>query len=436
MKDYKKIWQRSLRVIPGGNGLLSKRPERFLPDGWPTYFNKSKDAYVWDLKNKKYLDMTSMGIGTSVIGYNNSYINNYVKKKIDLGISTTLNCYEEYELARELLKIDKFADQVKFARGGGEAMSIAIRLARSKSKKTKILFCGYHGWHDWYLAANLKNIKNLDNHLLKNLKPIGVPSFLKDTAIPLEFNNVEQLKKLSNIKNLAAIVVEPQRLSKLSKEYVKTLNKICKKKNIILIVDEITSGWRDCVGGVYKKIGIKPSIVVYGKAMGNGFAISAIVGKKEIMDVAQDTFVSSVAWTERVGFSAALAVIKFHKNKRVFQHNKKIGIFLKREILKLSKKNNLKIKINQLDTIINFDFIDKKNDYIQTLFTELMLKENILANNLIYLSFSHKKSLVSKYLLAVDKTFKKISYSLKNNLNILKSRKRIYNYKRLSPKIR
>ena len=436
MKDYKKIWQRSLRVIPGGNGLLSKRPERFLPDGWPTYFNKSKDAYVWDLKNKKYLDMTSMGIGTSVIGYNNPYINNYVKKKIDLGISTTLNCYEEYELARELLKIDKFADQVKFARGGGEAMSIAIRLARSKSKKTKILFCGYHGWHDWYLAANLKNIKNLDNHLLKNLKPIGVPSFLKDTAIPLEFNNVEQLKKLSNIKNLAAIVVEPQRLSKLSKEYVKTLNKICKKKNIILIVDEITSGWRDSVGGVYKKIGIKPSIVVYGKAMGNGFAISAIVGKKEIMDVAQDTFVSSVAWTERVGFSAALAVIKFHKNKRVFQHNKKIGIFLKREILKLSKKNNLKIKINQLDTIINFDFIDKKNDYIQTLFTELMLKENILANNLIYLSFSHKMSLVKKYLLAVDKTFNKISYSLKNNLNILKSRKRIYNYKRLSPKIR
>tara|TARA_Y100001935_G_scaffold253828_1_gene261148 strand:- start:534 stop:1844 length:1311 start_codon:yes stop_codon:yes gene_type:complete len=436
MIDQKNIWRKSLKIIPGGNGLLSKRPERFLPDGWPTYFSKSDGAHVWDLKNKKYLDMTSMGIGTSVIGYNNLFINNYVKKKIDLGVNTTLNCIEEYELAKELLKIDKFAQQVKFARGGGEAMSIAIRLARSKSKKTKILFCGYHGWHDWYLAANLKNIKNLDNHLLKNLKPIGVPNFLKDTAIPLEFNNIEQLKKSSNIKNLAAIVVEPQRLSRLSKDYVKTLNNICKKKKIILIVDEITSGWRDCVGGVYKKIGIKPSIVVYGKAMGNGFAISAIVGKKDIMDVAQDTFVSSVAWTERVGFSAALAVIKFHKNKKVFQHNKKIGIFLKRELLKLSKKNNLKIKINELDTIINFDFVHRKSDYIQTLFTELMLRENILANNLIYLSYSHKMLLVRKYLLAVDKTFKKISYSLKNNLNILKSRKRIYNYKRLSPKIR
>ena len=436
MIDQKNIWKKSLKIIPGGNGLLSKRPERFLPDGWPTYFSKSKDAYVWDLKNKKYLDMTSMGIGTSVIGYNNSFVNNYVKKKIDLGVNTTLNCLEEYELAKELLKIDKFAHQVKFARGGGEAMSMAIRVARAKSKKTKILFCGYHGWHDWYLAANLKNINNLDNHLLKKLKPNGVPSFLKNTAIPLEFNNIKQLKKLSKIKNLAAIVVEPQRLNRLNKEFVKNLNQICKKKKIILIVDEITSGWRDCLGGVYKKIGINPSIVVYGKALGNGFAISAIVGKKEVMDVSQDTFISSTAWTERVGFSAALAVIKFHQNKKIFQHNKKIGIFLKREILKLSKKNNLKIKINELDTIIQFDFIHKKSDYIQTLFTELMLKENILANNLIYLSFNHKISIVKKYLLAVDKTFKKISNSLKNNSNILKSRKRIYSYKRLSPKIR
>ena len=150
-KNYKNLLKKSLKIIPGGNGLLSKRPERFLPDGWPTYYYKSKDAFVWDLQNKKYLDMTSMGIGASVIGYNNKYINNFVKNKIDLGVNTTLNCYEEFELAKELLKIDKFGDQVKFARGGGEAMSIAVRLARTKSKKS-VIFCGYHGWHDWYLC--------------------------------------------------------------------------------------------------------------------------------------------------------------------------------------------------------------------------------------------------------------------------------------------
>ena len=173
--------------------------------------------------------MTSMGIGTSVLGYNNKFINNFVKSKIDKGINTTLNCVEEYLLSKELLKIDKFADQVRFTRGGGEAMSLAVRIARSKTKKSKIIFSGYHGWHDWYLSSNINNIKNLNNHLLENLKPLGVPKIYENSAIPLEFNNINQLNKLSKIKNLAAIVVEPSRLERLSGKFVKKLNKTCKE---------------------------------------------------------------------------------------------------------------------------------------------------------------------------------------------------------------
>ena len=183
-------------------------------------------------------------------------------------------------------------------------MSLAVRIARAKTKKSKIVFCGYHGWHDWYLSANLQNIRNLNNHLLKNLKPVGIPRHFKNSAIPIEFNKIKMLKKISNLKDVAAIVVEPCRLEKLTKAYVEELNQICKKKKITLIVDEITSGWRDCKGGIYKKIGLKPSLVIYGKALGNGFAISAVIGSKKIMDIAQDTFVSSTAWTERVGFAA------------------------------------------------------------------------------------------------------------------------------------
>ena len=432
-KNFKKLWNKSLKVIPGGNGLLSKRPERFLPDGWPTYFKKAKGVYIWDLNNKKFTDMTSMGIGTSVLGYNNSSINNFVKLKIDQGINTTLNCYEEYELAKELLKIDKFADQVKFARGGGEAMSLAVRIARAKTKKNKIIFCGYHGWHDWYLSANLQNIKNLNNHLLKNLKPIGIPKNFKNSAIPIEFNNIQMLEKISNLKNIAAIVVEPCRMERLSKTYVNKLNQICKKKKIALIVDEITSGWRDCKGGIYKEIGLKPSLVIYGKALGNGFAISAVIGSKKIMDIAQDTFVSSTAWTERVGFAAGLAVIKYHKENKIFSHNKKIGRQIKNGWLKLAKKHNLKIEVNSLNTIINFNFLYKnKNDYLITLFTELMLKENILANNTIYISYYHKKKNVIEYLKSVDKAFYKISKFIKTKNGGLKSEVRKFNYMRLS----
>jgi len=432
-KNFKKLWNKSLKVIPGGNGLLSKRPERFLPDGWPTYFKKAKGVYIWDLNNKKFTDMASMGIGTSVLGYNNSSINNFVKLKIDQGINTTLNCYEEYELAIELLKIDKFADQVKFARGGGEAMSLAVRIARAKTKKNKIIFCGYHGWHDWYLSANLQNIKNLNNHLLKNLKPIGIPKNFKNSAIPIEFNNIQMLEKISNLKNIAAIVVEPCRMERLSKTYVNKLNQICKKKKIALIVDEITSGWRDCKGGIYKEIGLKPSLVIYGKALGNGFAISAVIGSKKIMDIAQDTFVSSTAWTERVGFAAGLAVIKYHKENKIFSHNKKIGRQIKNGWLKLAKKHNLKIEVNSLNTIINFNFLYKnKNDYLITLFTELMLKENILANNTIYISYYHKKKNVIEYLKSVDKAFYKISKFIKTKIGGLKSEVRKFNYMRLS----
>jgi len=431
--NNKNLWDKAKKIIPGGNGLLSKRPERFLPDGWPTYFKKASGVFIWDLNNKKYIDMTSMGIGTSVLGYNNKFINNFVKEKIDRGINTTLNCYEEYELGKELLKIDKFADQVRFTRGGGEAMSLAIRIARSKSKKTKIIFSGYHGWHDWYLSANIKNIKNLNNHLLKNLKPLGVPKIYKNSAIPLEFNNISQLHKLSKIQNISAIVVEPSRMEILSKSFVREVNKICKEKKILLIVDEITSGWRDCKGGIYKKIGLNPDLVIYGKALGNGFAISAVIGKKKVMDIAQDTFVSSTAWTERVGFAAGLAVIKFHNKRKVFSHNKNMGKQIKKGWIRLAKKHDLKIKVNNLDTIINFNFMYKnKNDYLVTLFTELMLRDNFLANNNIYLSYSHNSKIILKYLKSVDKCFYEISNYLKNKKVKLKSKVRKTNYIRIS----
>ncbi len=431
LKNSKIIWNKARKIIPGGNGLLSKRPERFLPNGWPIYFSKSKGVFIWDLNNKKYTDMSIMGIGTSVLGYNNSYINNYVKKNIDLGINTTLNCIEEFKLAKELLRIDKFADQVKFARGGGEAMSLAVRIARSKTKKSKVLFCGYHGWHDWYLAANLKNINHLNNHLLKKLKPLGVPKELKNSAIPFNPNDINKLIKLTRKNDVAAIVVEPSRFSYLDEKFVKKLNQLCINKKIILIIDEITSGWRECLGGVYKKIGLKPSIVVYGKALGNGYAISALIGKKKIMDIAQDTFISSTAWTERVGFSAALAVIKYHKKHKVFDHNIKMGKIIRNGIIKIAKKNNIKISVNEIDTIVSFNFLyDKKNEYLNTLFTELMLKKNFLASNLIYVSYFHTESVIKKYLINVDKVFFEISESLKNDKKILRSKIRSYNYKR------
>ena len=304
-KQYKKIWQECKILIPGGNGLISKRPERYSEDKWPTFYKKSKGLKVWDLNGRKYKDMSQMGIGTCVLGYANNYIDRKVKKAIDMGVNSTLNSTEELKLAKKILKHDKFAQKVKFARGGGEAMAIAVRIARAAKKKDFIAFSGYHGWYDWYLATNLKGKNRLKNHLLPGLEPLGVPKALKNTIFGFRYNDCDDFKKRVKNKNLAAIVVEGCRFQNPNKKFVREINKFCEINNVCLIVDEITSGWRNTIGGVYKKFGLKPDIVIYGKGIGNGYAISCIVGKKKYLDYANESFISSTAWTERVGFVAA-----------------------------------------------------------------------------------------------------------------------------------
>ena len=185
-KNNKELQDYANKIIPGLSGLLGKRPEMYLPGGkWPTYYSKAKGLYIWDLQGKKYLDFTMVGVGSCVLGYSDNEIDKVAKKIISTGPLTTLNPPEEIELAEILLGIHNWAEQVKFARTGGEMMAVAARLARAYTKKEKIMICGYHGWHDWYLATNISNHNNLDNHLLPGLNPRGVPKALRDTISSL-----------------------------------------------------------------------------------------------------------------------------------------------------------------------------------------------------------------------------------------------------------
>ena len=155
-----KLWLKAKKVIPGGNSILSKRPERYAGKIWPIYFKKAKGCTIWDLENKKFFDFAQMGIGASILGYGNDDLNKFIKKKINQGISTTLNSFEEVDLAKKLLRLNPGSKGVKFARSGGEAMTVAIRLSRSlKRNRQEIAFSGYHGWFDWYLATNLQTKK-------------------------------------------------------------------------------------------------------------------------------------------------------------------------------------------------------------------------------------------------------------------------------------
>jgi len=416
MNSGLKLWQKAKQVIPGGNGLLSKRPERYAPDIWPTYYSKAKGVEIWDLDGNKYIDMAQMGIGSAILGYSDDDVNNAVKEAIDNGINATLNAPEECYLAEKLLELNPFAGGVKFARTGGEAMAIAVRIARAYSGRSQVAFSGYHGWSDWYLAANISGENNLSDHLLPGLKAKGVPIGLNETVFPFQYNNIEELKNIVNKFDIGVIVIEGARYDFPTKEFLSGIRDIAKEHNIVLVVDEITSGWRMTDGGVYKLLDYTPDIVVYGKAMGNGYAISAIVGKKEIMDEANETFISSTFWTERVGFAAALKTIDKLEKNNVYEHLIFIGDMIGKGWHELANKHGIKLHVTDFKPLVTFKFeYEEKNQALYTLFTQEMLKRGYLAASSVYVSFAHTENIVKEYLRNVDEVFKLIINAIRSN---------------------
>ena len=412
-----KLWKRAKKIIPGGSQLLSKRSEMFLPDQWPSYYSKAKGIDIWDLDGKKYADFCIMGIGSCILGYADDDVNRAVKKRIDNSNMATLNCPEEVELAEKLLSLDRWAGMVRYARTGSETMGIAVRIARAHSKKDKIAFCGYHGWQDWYLATNLKDKNGLNDHLLSGLEPNGVPSALSGTSLPFHYNKIDELEAIvEKNKDIGVIVVEAIRSKKPENGFLNKIRKIADKINAVLIFDEITSAWRMTIGGAYKEFGVEPDIIVYGKAMSNGFPMGAVVGRSEVMDAAQSSFISSTYWTEGIGPAAALATIKKLEEKRVPSHIVEIGILAGKAWETLGRENGIKMHVDfGFPPIMHFDFDYTNKQAIGTLFTQEMLARGYLASRGFYVSYSHKKEDVARYAETVDVVFRLVSKAIKEN---------------------
>jgi len=411
------LYKKAKKLIPGGTQLLSKRPEMFLPDFWTAYYEKAKGCRVWDLDGNKYTDMSYMGIGASILGYADKDVDSAVKTAVDKGSMCTLNCPEEVELAELLCKLHPWAEMVRYARTGGEAMAIAVRIARAKTGKDLILFCGYHGWHDWYLSANLADNKALDGHLLPGLKPKGVPRVLKNSAIPFNYNDIKGfLNLVDKYKNkIGTVVMEPLRNYYPEKGFLETIREMTEKLKIVLIFDEITSGWRLNLGGAHLKLGVNPDIAVFGKGISNGYPMAAIIGKSEVMEVAQETFISSTYWTERIGPVAALATIRKLKERDVPSHLINIGKKIQNGWRESAEKNRLKISVSGIYPLGHFSFNYEDPLILKTLFTQLMLERGFLATDSFYASYAHREKNVEKYLEVVDEVFEFIARAIKEN---------------------
>ena len=396
--------------IPGLSQLLSKRPDMFALGVWPGYYSKAKGVEVWDLDGNCYIDMSIAGIGANILGYADPDVDAAVHAAIDGGSSSSLNCPEDVELANLLCEIHPWADKVRYARAGGESMVIAVRIARAFTGKDKVAFCGYHGWHDWYLAANLGTENALGEHLMPGLSPVGVPKCLKGTAFPFRYNNINDLIKIvdENRKDLAAIIMEPIRNIPPIPGFLEKARELADEINAVFIIDEISAGFRMNTGGAHLNYNIIPDIAVFSKSLGNGYPIGAIIGKDDVMESAQNSFVSSTMWTERIGPTAAIATIKKHRKLDVGKHLVSIGKLVQDGWAQLAKKHGLKITVGGIYPCSHFSFEYVDSLALKSYYIQLMLEKGFLTSTLFYAMYAHKKEHVEMYLQAVDEIFQEI----------------------------
>jgi len=412
------LYNKAKTLIPGGTMLLSKRPEMFLPDNWPSYFSKAKGCKIWDLDDNELVDMSIMGIGTNTLGYGNDEVDSAVMETIRKGNMSTLSCPEEVYLAEKLVEMNPWAEMVRFARSGGEANSIAIRIARAASGKDKVAICGYHGWHDWYLSANHNLGDSLSGHLLPGLNPRGVPKVLKDTVLPFHYNNFDELLDLVNNHDIGVIKMEVVRNFGPEDNFLKKVRDLATRKNIVLIFDECTSGFRETFGGIYKKYNVEPDMAMYGKTIGNGYALTAVVGKKSVMESAQTTFISSTFWTERIGPTAALATLKVMEEIKSWDIITEIGKKIQDGWKSLASVHGLEIEIAGIPSLSTYSFKSESALAYKTLIAQEMLKKNILASTNFYASITHEDIFIEKYFSELDKVYSLIKKCEKQELNI------------------
>ena len=412
------MYARAKQLIPGGTQLLSKRPEMFAPGLWPAYAREAHGCEVTDLDGRRFIDMTTSGIGSCLLGYADPDVTAAVQQRIALGSMSTLNAAEEVELAELLIELHPWAEQVRYARSGGESMAIAVRIARAATGRDKIAFCGYHGWSDWYLAANVNPAgaaDSLQGHLLPGLAPAGVPRGLAGTALPFTYNRLHELEQIvaRHGSELAAVVMEPTRSTDPDPGFLEGVRELCDRCGAALVFDEISSGWRMHLGGAHLKYGVMPDVAVFAKAIGNGHPMAAIIGRRRIMDAAQTSFISSTYWTEGVGPTAALATIRKLRDVRIASHTSRIGGLMRDGWKSLGQRMGVPVQVSGHAALLHLGFDHAQAAALGTLLTARMLDRGFLTGSGFYPSFAHKEYHIAQYIAAVEPVFVELAEAIR-----------------------
>lgn len=401
MQSFKKsqeLLERELKVSPLAAQTFSKSYRYFCKGISPLFMERGEGCYIYDADGNKFIDYMC-ALGPITVGYNNPEVNEAVINQVKKFSSGSLQSELEVLLAEKLCQIVPCAEMVRFVKNGGDATSAAIRLARAYTGRDIVLMSGYHGMHDWSIGASENNK--------------GVPKAVCDLTKTFKYNDLDDVKaKLEENKdNVAAVILEPIQSDGPKAGYLQALKSLAHEYGAVFIFDEVVSGFRYALGGASELYGITPDLASFGKGMGNGYAISAVAGRKDLLQqIEQGVFVSTTFGGDSVPMAAALATISILEKSGFYEHINRIGAMQKNGIAKLIEKYSLQdvLSVSGMPVHAGVAFEGHgKLSYldIQSVYSQTMIENGILVFAIYNLCGSHTEKEAERYLDATDKAF-------------------------------
>lgn len=397
-------WTRAKKVIPCATQTLSKGPDQFVRGLSPIYLAKGQGSHVWDVDGNEYIDYP-MALGPIILGHAYPRITKAVSKQIKLGTTYTLMHPLEIELAELIKKYVPCAEMVRFAKNGSDTTTAAVRIARAVTSRDHIAYCGYHGWQDWYAGATSRNK--------------GIPADYKKLLHEFKYNDLESLRKIFQAYpgTIAAVIME-QPAQEPKNNFLQKVIDLAHKNGALFILDEICTGFRYAMGGAQQYYGIMPDLACFGKAMANGFPISAIVGKKKYMKQLKEVFYSMTFGGETASLRAAIETIKELQQKKVLKKIWRLGKILRDGINQAIRETGVPAVL--IGNPPRSEIIFKDSDgnpslLIKSLFLQETVKREILFGVPIYISYSHSEADIKKTITACREAFKIIKQAEKEN---------------------
>lgn len=400
---YKKsmhVLDRALKTIPLGAQTFSKSITSIPLGVAPLYVERASGSVMWDVDGNKYIDFVN-GLACVTLGYCDPDVDHAVFEQMKSGVTFSLSHKIEAEVSELIVEMVPCAEMVRFAKNGTDATSGAIRLSRAVTGKERIAVCGYHGWQDWYIGSTVRNL--------------GVPKSVKELTHSFKFNDIKSLEEILSYwpNEFAAIILEPMNVSFPEKGFLEEVRRIASKNEIILIFDETITGFRYSLGGAQELFNVTPDLACFGKGIANGYPLSALVGKKEYMELVKEIFFSGSFGGETLSLAAAKAVLTKLQKQPVLRKIKNIGIILMKGVDQLIEENDIGYFLT-ISGHPSWSFLQFKNTKtttsmeLKTLFIQEVVKRGFYTLGTHNISYAHNKDDIQKLLEVYAIVFKKL----------------------------